>query len=423
MLHSEIVRYARARLPGLTLYVTSTGALTLGLGAQFIAFVVLARHLGTDQFGKLQTISAVTDLAAAVCGFGAGDTMIRRVVRDQSLYPVVLGHSLILILSTGVALTVLATAGLAVFINSADPLQHLGSIAVLAFSNIVLFKWIGLTEQIFLARGIFLAANIVNTGFVVFRSIVTIAACFLFTIDTVWNWALWYGALHLFASTACALAVRRYGAPHWHLIPDEVRRGFYLITPFFFNVLRQNVDLLAVSMVSPPATVGRYGAASRIATMSLVTVHSFNRLVYPKLALTGRQGTSATFRLAARYVIPAASLALATSVCIFIFAPYAPILFGAGYDEMVVYLRLLCWIPVLVAIQNAIYDALGAADRHGLRAAVYNSGCVAGSILIICLTMFFGLSGTIAGIYIAQGSIAAALWLTGFVARDIAQPP
>jgi O-antigen/teichoic acid export membrane protein len=156
--------------------------------------------------------------------------------------------------------------------------------------------------------------------------------------------------------------------------------------------------------------------------MSLVTVHSFNRLLYPKLALTGRQGTSAAFRLATRYVIPATSLALTTSVCIFILAPYAPMLFGAGYDEMVVYLRLLCWIPVLVAIQNAIYDALGAADRHGLRAAVYNSGCVAGSILIICLTMLFGLSGTIAGIYITQGSITAALWLTGFVARDIAQP-
>ena len=39
------------------------------------------------------------------------------------------------------------------FINSANPLQHLGTIAVLAFSNIVLLKWIGLTEQIFLARG------------------------------------------------------------------------------------------------------------------------------------------------------------------------------------------------------------------------------------------------------------------------------
>jgi O-antigen/teichoic acid export membrane protein len=421
MFHTEIVRYVRDRLPRLTLYVTSTGALTLGLGAQFIAFVVLARHLGTDQFGKLQTISAVTDLAAAVCGFGAGDTMIRRVVRDPSLYPTVLGHSLLLILSTGAALTVLATAGLAVFINSTDPLQHLGTIAILAFSNIVLFKWIGLTEQIFLARRIFLAANIVNTGFAVFRSIVTIAACLLFGVDNVWNWALWYGALHLLGSAACVLAVRRYGAPHWRLIPDEVRRGLYLITPFFFNVLRQNVDLLAVGMISTPATVGRYGAASRIANMSLVTVHSFNRLVYPKLALMGQQGTSVTFRLAARYVVPSASLALATSVCIFILAPYAPMLFGAEYGEMVVYLRLLCWIPVLVAIQNAIYDALGAADRHGLRAAVYNSGCVAGSILIICLTLFFGLSGTIAGIYIAQGSIAAALWITGFVARDIAQ--
>jgi O-antigen/teichoic acid export membrane protein len=268
-----------------------------------------------------------------------------------------------------------------------------------------------------LARRIFFAANIVNAGFAVFRSIVTIVACLGFGVDNVWNWALWYGALHLIGSAACVLAVRRYGAPHWRIIPDELRRGFHSTTPVFFSVLRQNVDLLAIGMISTPATVGQYGAASRIATMSMVTVHSFNRLVYPKLALMGGHGMSATFRLAARYVVPAAALALSTSLCIFILAPYAPILFGDEYREMVIYLRLLCWLPVLVAIQNAIYDALGAADRHGLRAAVYNLGCVAGSILILCLSFFFGLSGTIAGIYIAQGSIAAALWLVGFVTR------
>jgi O-antigen/teichoic acid export membrane protein len=418
---TDTVRYVRDRIPTLALYVTSTGALVVALGAQFIAFVILARHLGTAQFGKLQTISAATEMAAALCGLGAGDTMIRRVARDPSLYPLVLGHGLILVSTSGIALTVLTATGLSLFVQTAtDQLENLGILLIFAVSNIVLFKWINLAEQIFLARRLYLPANIINMGFAIWRSIVTIAACLVFGVDNIWVWSLWYVAVHLCAAAACVVAVRRFGPPQWRLIPEEVKRGFHFTTPFFFNVLRQNVDLVAVGMVSAPATVGRYSAASRIAIMSLVTVHSFNRLLYPKLAIAGRHGISATFRLACRYVVPATALAVVTSVCVFVLAPYMPLLFGAEYGDMVVYLRILCWIPVMVAIQNAIYDALGAADRHGIRAVVYNTGCVIASTLIIGLTRLYGLPGTIAGIYISHASIAVALWITGFV---LVKPP
>ena len=416
---TDTVRYMRDRLPGLTLYVTSTGAMVVALGAQFIAFAILARHLGTAQFGQLQTISATTEMAAALSGVGAGETMTRRVARDLSMYPCVLGHGLILLSTSGIALTMFSAAGLSIFVKAGeDPLQNILILLIMAGSNIILFKWIGFTEQVFLARQLFLRANIVNMGFGLWRSGATIAACLVFKVETIWEWCLWYGAIHLAASAVCAMSVRRFGPPRWGILFEEINRGFHLTTPFFFNILRQNIDLIAIGLISFPATVGKYGAASRIATMSLVTVHSFNRLLYPKLARAGRYGLSTTFGLAVKYVVPATALAIATSAFVFILAPCAPLLFGTEYADMVVYLRMLCWIPILVAIQNAIYDALGAADLHAMRAIVYNAGCIFASMLILGLTWLWGLPGTVAGIYISQASIAIALWITGYVMRQ-----
>ena len=69
------------KLPAIRLYATSTVMLTSGIFAQSVGFVVLARWLGSDQFGHLATITAVTNVGGAWCGLGAGEAIRRRVGR------------------------------------------------------------------------------------------------------------------------------------------------------------------------------------------------------------------------------------------------------------------------------------------------------------------------------------------------------
>ncbi|HVY57330.1 MAG TPA: lipopolysaccharide biosynthesis protein [Xanthobacteraceae bacterium] len=404
----------------MTLYATSTGTLVLALGAQFIAFVVLARHLGTTQFGYMVTISAATELACALCGVGAGEALIRRVVRDPSLYPAVLGHNLILMLSSGVVLTLVTTVGLAYFVPvDPDPVANAGVMFLFALGGIPLSRWIGVTEQIFLGHRQFGRANALNAGFAVWRSVVTLFACFVFNVDHIHTWVFWYVGMYAVGVIACWAAVRRYGAPRWTILREELKLGFHFSTPFFFNMLRQNVDLLSLNLVAAPATIGKYSAASRIVLTSMVTVHSFNRLLYPKLAVAGKDGVRATLGLAIKYVILAVGLAVVTSAAVFVIAPFMPWLFGRDFGDMVTYMRVLCWVPILISFTNAAYDSLGAADRHGVRAMVYNIGCVAASALIFVSTYFFGIDGTFVAVYVSHGLIAIAMWITVFrLGRD-----
>ena len=397
-------------------YVLSTGTLVVGLGSQLIAFIVLARYLGTSQLGQWMTILAATSLAGQICGIGAGESMIRRVSRKSSIYPILLGHGLILSFASGIPLIALSVVGLTFFVSITNVvIEDIAILLIFAFSNIMLYQWISLTEAIFLAKRQLMRANLVNMGFAVWRSLVTIVACLAFGMHQLEAWALCYGLIHLVGALACVAAVWRFGPPEWRILRSEIRLGIHNTTPAFLDTLRQNVDLLALNGVEASAAIGRYSAASRIVLTSLVTVNSFYRMLYPHLSLAGKAGTSTTFRLALKYVVYAVLLAAITSTALFVAAPYLTLLFGKEFGDMVFYLRILCWIPILVAIKNAAYDALGAAEQHAVRAAVYNTGVVASAVLIVAMTRLYGLDGIFAALFISHGLVALSLWVTLFL--------
>ena len=394
------------------LYVTSTGSLLVGLGAQLVGFIVLARHLGVEQFGHLLVITAATAVALSMSGVGTEEVMVRRCVREPALYPKLLGHSLILILVPGFCLSLLAVIGLNLLIHvTVGTLQNIEALSIFAFSNIILARWIALTEFIFIAQRRMTYANIVVAGFAVARALAAVIACLVFSVDRLNSWAFWHGGIHVVGAIACVAAVWRYGAPHWCLLHEEIWRGIHNSTMQLINNLRQNIDRLVLSAVVPPATVGAYGVASSIVQYSLVTLISFSRLYYPKLAIAGENGVSATYHLAVKYLVIVVGLGAVNSVGLFVIAPLVPWFFGKAFAESSHYLTILCWLPILVAIQNIAYDALGAAEEHGIRAGFYNTIGIIGAGLIASLTYLYGVNGAFVGIYFSFAVICVALWL------------
>src|SRR5882762_1003315 len=118
---NEVIR----NLPAIRLYVSSTSLLTVGIAAQSIGFVVLARWLGSDQFGHLSMITAATNLGAAWCGLGTGEAIRRRIGRDPSIYPTMLGHSLILLFVSGAVLTAIMSVAITFSVRIvADPIEN-----------------------------------------------------------------------------------------------------------------------------------------------------------------------------------------------------------------------------------------------------------------------------------------------------------
>jgi O-antigen/teichoic acid export membrane protein len=412
MFRTTIDAFAQ-RLPAMLLYVSSTGSLLVGIAAHTLGFVILARFLGTDQYGYLATISAVTNLGCSLCGFGASEAMRRCVGRDPGLYPVILGHCLILLGVTGIMLVSTISAGLALFVRVLpDPLANVVVILLLVSCNIVLYTWIVFVEQIFLTHSQFGRANIVNAGFGIARAVTVIVACFGFGVDHLQAWAMWNAGLYVGVSLACVAAIWSRGPPLWRLARDELTLGMTISGSGFLWALRQNVDILALSWIETPAVVGVYSVARRVLGTASILGASLDRQIYDRLVVAGKAGPAATLRLAKKYAIYALAITAPASLALFAVAPCLPWIFGKGFGEAIPILRILCWTLIFGAVQNVASDALNAADRHHARFVSGTAVGLLGAGLVAGLTLAYGITGAFVAAYLSEGAMTIAFWAT-----------
>ena len=144
-------------------YLASGGSLLISAAAQLITFAILARTMGTSQFAVYVTISAFTNVGTQICGLGSQESMVRRVARELSFYPVMFGHVMLLTLGTGVLL-VLAGIFALPFMISLPPseMPSLMAIGLLLITNILLVKLIGVATAAYIAHSNFAVANSPN---------------------------------------------------------------------------------------------------------------------------------------------------------------------------------------------------------------------------------------------------------------------
>lgn len=411
----------RRRGPVLLLYAGSTVSLMVGSAAQLLTFAILARALGVEQFGLLMMVTALTNLAVQVCGLGGTETMVRRVARDPALYPQALGHNLILIGASGAVLVAGLAAALPHFVAlSPDRGANAAAVLALVLTNVVLVRWIVLVEQVFIARWQVMNANLVNLGFALARTLAAALACLGFGVASVADWAFWHLGCHLLVAGACALALRRFGGPRWTLMPGEVRLGAYFSTPFIVQALRQNADLLVLTAVTSAEVVGAFSVARRIVDTSFLAVNALMRLAYPRLAVASERGLRAALPLTFKVLGATTAIAAGTAVAVYLVAPAMPWLFGKDFGGMVGYLRIMCWALILVTVHDVAAETLGASGRHGIRAALYNLGGLAGAALVALLTYEYQVTGTFVALYAVEGMLAVAFWaaLMRLVARE-----
>ncbi|ERL99669.1 cell-surface polysaccharide exporter protein PST family [Brucella intermedia 229E] len=392
-------------------YAASSGSLFAANIAQLFTFALLARYLGSHEFGLFVTVMAVTNIATFICGLGGAECLVRRVAQDRTIYPAMLGHNLILIAITGI---VLVAAGMIILplwlYNSPEFTGNLFGLFLLLVTNIVLMRLILLVEQIYIAHTDFVSANLSVVGFAIARTIAAAIACLLFGVSTVVGWAYWQFGAHVLVAVVYALFLRRLGRPQYTIVRDEIRLGVMFASQFIFKAVRQNADLLLLGTLMPPSVVGSYGVTRRIIDSSTLTVEAMNRLVYPHLARASANGIHHALPITMRLLGAAFAIGILTSLAVFIIAPYLPYLFGSEYDTLVSFCRTLCWITVFVALWSIAVDLLGAASQHSYRTAVLNTGNILGAPLLALATWYAPITGTFAAIYAIEISIVLASW-------------
>ena len=400
----------RGRLPQLLAYAGSSASLLGGSVAQLVAFAILARSLGVEQFGQFLAITAVTNVTVQLCGLGAMEPLVRRVARDKTVYPAFLGHNVILGLVSGLIISVGLLFFLPYFFASSVVATDVVFLAaVFGITNTILLRGILLTEQIFIAHSMFAKANAIAVGFGLMRAATAAAACFLFAVTDLTSWALWHAGGHLVFLMVCLWVIRPLGAPLFEIQWDEVKRGLFFCWALIGQSLRQNIDLLVLGLVASPALVGSFGVARRIADTSYLSVNALNRITYPRLSIAMEHSIRDGLAISQKVLAAAVAISISTAVAVYFIAPVLPLLFGDDYVDMVPFLRAICWIVIPFSLATVAAEVLGASGHHGIRAMIFNATIV-GSVFIGVMTYWFLAAGTIIALFVVEIALACAFW-------------
>jgi len=396
-------------------YMASGGSLIMSSAAQLLTFAIVARSLGVVEFSVFVAITAICNIAVHLCGLGGMECLVRRVARDRTIYPVMLGHNIILTSLSGAALVLVGTAILPFFFAlSPDPLHNLFYIVLMLVTNIVLVRVIVLTEQIFIGHTDFASANIVVVSFAFARTITAALACLVFGVSTVAHWAAWQFGCHVLVALGCLFALRKLGRPKFRIVREELRLGMYFSIPFILDAVRKNADLLTLNVVTTAEIVASYSVARRILESSYLSVEALNRLIYPGSARAAAQGLHNAIGRIRKVMLAACGISVAAAVTVYIFAPVLPYLFGHDYLSLVRFVRSLCWVVVPLGMWSIAAEALGAAGYHGARATVMGLGSVAGAALAAWATWYAPPTGTIISFYVIEIAMVAATWSVFF---------
>jgi O-antigen/teichoic acid export membrane protein len=402
---------ARRLIPLVRQYLASGTTMVLSAACQLAWFILLARWLGVTEFGGLMVTTAVTALAAALGSLGAGDAVLRHVARDRASYPGMLGHALIVLSVTGIVLSIVAAFFMSMLLG-AEVAGRIGFLRVLLFAvaSIWLANLIGLAQYVFLGLGDFKRANLIELGYAAGRLLTAVVACAGFGVSTLGAWAVWFFAAHVLMLAACVALLWPLGRPIRHVDRAELVLGFHYCTPRALDALRTNADRIVLGIVVAASVLANYAIAARIAQVSQIVFNALNRIVYPRFARRKSEGFRGILRTALAYQTGVAGLALLTALGLYVIAPVLPVLVGAPYESAIGYIRLLCWLLVPLAMQTVPYDLLGAFDRHGIRATLYNSVSLAGAALTALAVYTAGITGAFVALYLIETALAVGLW-------------
>lgn len=405
-------------LPMILSYAASSGSLVIGSAAQLATFAILARWLGVHEFSLFVAITAVASIAVHMCGLGAMECLVRRVARSRSMYPAMLGHNVILTAASGTVLVLAGAAILPVFFTvSPDPATNAAVIALMLVTNVILVRVVVLCEQIFIAHSDFSSANKVVVGFALARTAAATLACIGFGVATLAAWAVWQFAVHVVVALACLAAIRPLGRPQYRIVREELPQGLYFSIPFILRAVRQNADLLVLSLVASAEIVSSYSVARRMLESSYLAIEALNRLIYPGSAKAAAGGLHNAVGRVRKVLAAAAAIGVATAVALYALAPLLPWIFGRDYVSLVPFVRILCWVVVPLGIWAVAMEALGASGHQKQRAMVMGLGSLAGAALAAWATWYAPPTGTFVSFYVIELAMVLASW--GMFARMV----
>lgn len=401
-----ITRILRSKLVGSTAIMTVGNGTRLVLGA--VTFVIVARAMGSEQFGTFATVVAVAVIVMAFSGLGSDVLVVRRVSRAPEEFSAALLTALAFLAVTGPVLLVIFLVATRLILG---PSASISLLLLVGFSDILCQPLNNICASCFLARSRPIGTawlNIVFTGIRVLGAIIWVSVA---SEHTALSWAGFYvsGSI-LAAGLSLTQVIMMLGRPGGAIRWTEWYDGFHFALQSSFSSSFRQIDRPVIAHLSSVAVVGLYAAAFRIADAASMPVQAIMYATFNRFFQLGAKGTSHSLRFALRILPFAVGAGILAGIAVAVVAPFAPLLLGPAYAGTQNELLVLSALPVLLAFSYVGGDILLGSDHVALRTLILFAMPVVSVIMCFVFVPSYGAMGAVYATLATNAIAAAVSW-------------
>jgi O-antigen/teichoic acid export membrane protein len=401
-------RVPTGRLARNTIY--STFGLVVRAVIQACYLILLSRRMGSHDYGLFAGSVAVAILVAPLSGWGVAYVLAQQVSRDPSRARALWATALVQIGLSGAALILIVMLVSATVLGERiDALSML----MLAIAELVALPaaQVATTLCVVLGRGAAAASVIclVPAGRLM---VVTASFFFLGAAPSPSHVAAshFIGSL---AGVAAAMAViaRVEGKPAWRnrlSVPRAIGHGSQYAVGSLVGTSYPEIDKVLLLQLAGAAVVGTYTVAFRVMAVLLLPISALVSNALPRLfaAQSGRD----RLHILKAVSMAATGYAVVAAIAAFLFAPFAPDIFGPSFTESSRYLELMCVWVILFALHQCAATGLTGSGRQWARIAVEAGGVVAIVVINLIAIPALGGRGSILALLVSEVLMAGGCW-------------
>ncbi len=387
----------------------------LKLFVQAAYFVIIARSLGSEQYGAFVGIVALATLFLPFVNWGSGEIMIKHVSRNRALFSEYWGNTLFIILVFSLVLTTV----LAFVAKSIIPIPVSPVTIILFLLAELLFKLIiDASGKAFMAVEMLHRTAQINILFSIKNLVGAVILVVFFPKATLTVWAILYFTSTLALALITCLMVNRFlESPRLALwrFKSEAMQGFYFSLDAAADNINQNIDKTLLTRLSTLEATGIYGAAYRLIDVAFVPIASLMAVTYAKFFQKGETGISGNIKFAIQLSLIAGLYGFLGSLCLFFFAPIVPYILGEEYVNVVEALHWLAPLLLIASLSFFAADTLTGAGFQGVRSAIQVTAAMLNLLLNFWLIPIYSWKGAAWSSLASDGLNMVGLWALVFI--------
>lgn len=349
------------------------------LGVQALYFILLARLLGSREYGVLAGAVTFVSLFSQYSAAGSGSVFLRYVSIDREEGPRYWGNIVLALALFGTLLVVGITVGARYVLNPAS----VAIVLIVAVSDCFFRQITVVASQVFQAFERMKITAMLTTATNVCRLVTVCGLLVVVRHGTAveWAWAS-LGVSGLAAAASVVMVMRQVRLMRFSLalLKSRTVEGFGFSVAASTNAVYNDVDKTLLSHFGMNAANGIYSTAYRVIDIAMMPMWSIYTAALPRMFREGKESIGGTVKMARRLLGSGLGTGVVVSALCYLCAPVIPLLAGKSFAASVSAIRWLALLPVFRAFALSAGAGLTTSGRQTMRtvvqivAAVFNLG-------------------------------------------------